>query len=251
MFCRSGACAATAVVAILLLFTTPAQAQVYKCVDTDGNPSYSQTPCPDQPSTEVNVSSSSTRNTNCSWARRFALDTARRMRGGRSSTELFNIYGGVDSVSKGTVSLINYVYQYEHADEVSSERVATLTFAMCSGGSLGDVSCEALPFSAGDDPNRCEADSPDDFEAKQAEATGMPVEQVESAETVASDFAAPPPRVQQANDPDAFNDCRQPVRDEMDRIYALMRDGYDAATGERYRERINELRLQYRECTRR
>ena len=68
---------------ILLVACWPAQAQVFKCVAANGELTYSQTPCPEKDSkvtVERTAKSNATDETECQFAHRFALATAREMR---------------------------------------------------------------------------------------------------------------------------------------------------------------------------
>ncbi len=105
----------------LALASSAGAADIYKCTDADGNLSYSQTPCPKQKSVEVSVSGSggSNESVDCSYANRFAFSAARLMQAGTRSDELFNRYGGIDSLSKGSINIINYVYGYRTSNDVS------------------------------------------------------------------------------------------------------------------------------------
>ena len=116
-----------AAIACVLILPTDSQAAVYKCVDDEGTITFSQAPCPDNPE-KVNVQGVSTGSAkddvDCRYANRFALDTAKTMRTGMESVDLFDSYGGLDSLSKGTINLINFVYRYKANSTVSSERIA-------------------------------------------------------------------------------------------------------------------------------
>lgn len=241
-FIRAAACLSVA------FFTAPASAQVYKCVDDAGNLTFSQVPCPGQSTSKVGTGAKRTSDTDCSWATRFARDVARRMQSGRTSDQTFGAYGGVDAVSSGTLNLINYVYRYQHASDVSVDRIASLTGSMCSAGSLGDVSCEALPFNEYDDPDRCEENGTEDEADDGASAAAAAT--VGAAERRPAAAPAPAASSAQADRSEAVESCKQPVRDKIDAINESMRSGYDPARGERYREELRELSRRYRDCDR-
>ncbi len=238
--------AATGVV--LALVSAPVDAQIYKCVDAAGNLTFSQVPCPGQSTSKVDTGAKRASATDCSWATRFARDVARRMQSGRSSDQTFDAYGGVDAVSSGTLNLINYVYRYQHASDVSIERIASLTGSMCGAGSLGDVSCEALPFTEHDDPERCEADDPEDDADDSPSAAAVATTGAANAQPAVTSTSSALPT--QADRSDAVEKCKQPIRDRIDAINEAMRSGYDAARGERYREQLRDLSRQYRDCER-
>jgi hypothetical protein len=59
----------------------------------------------------------------CSLASRFAVTAARHMRAGSRSDEVFNRYGGLDSLSKGSIGVINYVYSFRTNNDGSEEGI--------------------------------------------------------------------------------------------------------------------------------
>lgn len=69
------------------------------------------------------------------------------MRQGFTKEETIAEHGGAGEISPGTQKLINYVYLYRDTRGMSQDRVVALTAAQCESGSLGDVSCQALPSS--------------------------------------------------------------------------------------------------------
>ena len=87
------------------------EAGVYKCIDTDGSITYTQTPCPNQVTTTVNTSSApkASDTMDCKHANQFALTIARSMKSGRASADAFDHYGGFDGLSKSAINIINYV----------------------------------------------------------------------------------------------------------------------------------------------
>lgn len=235
-----------------LLLASGAQAEIYKCTADDGGITYSQIPCPQEKTETVRtVTSRSSAPADCRWASQFATEVARRMRTGRDSASLFDLYGGVDSVSNGTVNIINYVYRFRSDDSIGVERISSLAGNMCKAGSLGDVSCEALPY--GQDPTgkRC---NPDDEDGESAVTTVATVDNSDllgnastaqeasnNSRRVVSNAAPPEDRSQ-------IEACKKRYRDQIDAIDARMRNGYDSSQGERYREELRELTTRLREC---
>lgn len=234
--------------------TTDAHADVYKCVGADGAVTFSQTPCPGEDVSIISrsVSTHSGDDTDCTHASRFALATAKTMRDGASSAELFSRYGGLDSLSKGTINIINYVYGYRANKDVSVERVAALTQAKCRARSLGDVSCGALPFTYTEQLGGCDATS------KEAEATSVASEQfaaplpalreAEEAQRASSDAQLSFDVASKARAEQQRQQCRHSTQRSIDNINAQMRGGYSSEQGERYRVRLRELREQLRDC---
>ncbi len=217
----------------VIFITVDASADIYKCKDTDGNLMYSQTPCKKQASEKIgSTRSDSTQATDCSLASKFAFTTARYMRAGSRSDEIFSRYGGLDSLSKGSIGVINYVYSFRTNVDVPEERIGGLAQAKCRAKSFGDVSCETLPPSFIDGLGGCDAE-----EWKEAPAEATP----------------PPARRAIARVADSSNDevtlqCKTRYRDQIDAIDAEMRRGYSSAQGEAYRARLRVLTQQLRQC---
>lgn len=241
-----------------LLLATGAQAEIYKCIADDGGVTYSQIPCPEEKVETVRtVTSRSSDPADCRWASQFANEVARRMRTGKDSASLFDLYGGVDSVSNGTVNIINYVYRFRSDDSIGVERIASLAGNMCKAGSLGDVSCESLPY--GQDPTgkRCNPDDDEtDGDANSTVATVAPVDNSDllgsanaSQDASGSDNAR---RIVSNAEPAENNEqreaCKKRYRDQIDAIDARMRSGYDSEQGERYREQLRGLTTRLRAC---
>ena len=53
--------------------------------------------------------------------------------------------GGVNTISRGTLGVINYVYSFKHSTATQPDRVAQLTIARCNARAFGKVSCEDFP----------------------------------------------------------------------------------------------------------
>lgn len=231
-----------------ILLASGAQAEIYKCVADDGAVSYTQIPCPEERSETVqHISARRDEPVDCRWASQFANDVARRMRTGKDSASLFDLYGGVDSVSKGTVNIINYVYRFRSDESIAVERIASLAGNMCKAGSLGDVSCESLPY--GQDPTgkRC---NPDDEEAASNGSTPLgsntpTVQQVAVSNGSSGSNRSSTDSADRSAQTEA---CKDRYRDQIDAIDAQMRNGYDSEQGEVYRERLRSLTTSMREC---
>ena len=225
-----------ALLLVAVLAASGAQAEIYKCVADDGGITYSQIPCPKQKTTTVRSAVPKTGAVvDCRWASAFAGDVTRRMRSGLASEALFDFYGGIDSVSPGTINIINYVYRFRGNESVPEQRISSLAGSMCKAGSLGDVRCEALPY--GQDPGgRCDDEETD----------AGPVESIAPAQALP---LAEQTNIQQQARTDVSNDqCKQGIRDQIDAIDAQMRRGYDSAQGERYRERLRALTTRLHQC---
>ena len=222
----------------LLVASVPGRADVFKCTAEDGGLTFQQTPCPEQKVEKVaaQVPVVADKETDCSFANRFAVSTARLMRAGVKSNEVFDRYGGLDALSRPTIGVINYVFSFRTSDDVTVERIAELAGAKCKVGSFGDAKCETLPLSFTDGIGGCDGDLQNE---------------VIIAETRAeTNLAARAPQ-QSANSGrslEAIEACKQHYRDEIDEIDAEMRGGYGSEQGEVYRQRLRLLTEKLRAC---
>ncbi len=234
-----------AILLAAVLSASTAQAEIYKCVADDGSVSYLQIPCPKQISETVRSALPKTRAVvDCRWASAFAGDVTRRMRGGMASEALFDFYGGIDSVSSGTINIINYVYRFRGDEAIPEQRISSLAGSMCKAGSLGDVRCDVLPY--GQEPgDRCDPEKTE--ENLSVDADSRPngeLQQSASATTVGVQAS----NQQQARASGSSDQCKKGIRDQIDAIDAEMRSGYDSAQGERYRESLRTLTTRLHNC---
>ncbi len=229
------------ITSLLTLGLSAAHADIYKCTDADGSITYAQIPCVNQETENVNSSGVviETSEIDCSYADRFALATARRMRVGMSSSELFEFYGGIGDLSKESIGVINYVYSYRTNDAVTVDRIAELTLAKCQALSLGNVSCEVLPTAYTESIGGCAAaeNAEETVAAQVTPAEPAPVPQQQTKRRTFSDPIA-----------ERTEDCRNYYRDKIDAVDAQMRSGYSSEQGEAFREKLRRLAEQMRAC---
>ena len=142
-----------------------AVAATYKCVDANGDVTYSQTPCKRNQTTDKKLSGNENPIVmeDCKYSGAFAQLAFRHMRSGLNTQQLYDRYGGINSISQATLGVINYVYAFKHSTAMRPARVAELTIARCNAQAFGKVSCEDFPmefqemiFSC-DDEERAEA----------------------------------------------------------------------------------------------
>ena len=241
-----------ALIPIALLLATGAEAEIYKCVAEDGSVAYSQIPCPTQLTTTVRTPVSRTNDVvDCRWATQFATDVGRRMRTGLPPDAVFNFYGGIDSVSPGTLNIINYVYRFRGNEAMPLERISTLAGSMCKAGLLGDVRCEFLPYGQDETGEACNPDAADQSadavrarHAGEDEIARMAGSNSGSNFDDVADSNKEIARMAGSNDA-ARDQCKKRYRDEID---AQMRSGYDSAQGEAYRKRLRALTNSLRAC---
>lgn len=222
----------------LLFACADAQGDVFKCTAEDGSLTFQQTPCPEQKVEKVQNAVSASATQDCSHAGQFATLAARLMRSGLRSDEIFDRYGGVDSLSRSSLGVINYVFTFRTNDDVSIERIAALTQAKCQARSLGDVNCETLPALYTETLASC---NPDLEEDRVASTAGS------SEQTIAA-----PISTRAATDgtrsSEEIAQCKKKNRDAIDAIDAEMRRGYSSEQGEAYRQRLRVLTERLRAC---
>jgi hypothetical protein len=236
-------------VLVTLLLSCDVHADVYKCTDADGSLTYSQVPCAVPEKTEkiaVTQTHNETATAECEYAVKFALSAAGAMKNGAGSDELFDLYGGLDSVTKGTIGIINYVYEFRPNVAVTEERIAELTQAKCEAGSLGDVACAALPLMFTKRLGGCDAET--------AEPPAIPV-QSENVLAAVADAQQGDDAAHRLNEREAMNranessrQCKEKYQDAIKRLDEQMRSGYTSAQGEVFRERRRGLRENLSQC---
>jgi len=222
----------------LLLACIGAQADVFKCTAEDGSLTFQQTPCPEQKVEKVQTSPSESAAQDCGQAQQFAGMSARLMRSGLRSDEVFARYGGIDSLSKSTLGVINYVYTFRTNDDVSVARIAALTQAKCQANALGNVNCETLPTAVSETLVSCNPDL-----EEQRVATTVSTSEATPAESRPVRAAASTTRSSEE-----VAQCKKRNRDAIDAIDAEMRRGYSSEQGEAYRKRLRGLTEQLRAC---
>ncbi|MBT8079733.1 MAG: DUF4124 domain-containing protein [Gammaproteobacteria bacterium] len=224
-----------------------AAADIYKCKEADGSLTYSQTPCPDNDTTVIITETGTERiieKRDCRHAHQFALSTAGSMREGAASTDIFDYYGGVDSLSNGSIGIINYVYIYRNKTSVSIERIASLVESQCEGGTMPQVSCVDLPISFTEQLGGCSDDSNEEDKTQLAVADAPP-----QAPLAAQSDRSTATEYQPTDSPGQSRaDCRQRYQAEIDNIDARMRSGYSSAEGNRLRDKRRQLQTQRSRC---
>lgn len=160
----------------------------------------------------------------------------------RTANTIFDSYGGLGALSKGSVSLISYVFQFRTNTDVSAVRVSALATAKCQARAFGDVSCEQLPALFTNEFGGCNRDDggPDsttavDTDGMNAQAIhlqpfGGPTSSTSSRDTTADMKARN--REAKAIEEERRLECRDRVKSQIDSIKSRMRNGYTSAQGE-------------------
>jgi hypothetical protein len=236
---------------LALLMSLNVDAEIYKCKDAEGSLTYSQTPCASVDKTERVMgveSSKESEPADCGYANKFALATARVMKNGAGSDELFNLYGGLDSLSKGSIGVINYVYQFRQNDAVSIERIAALAQSKCEVRALGKVACEDLPILFTDRLGGCDAEADEPTEMPTfVEPEPMAISSIESQQKQA---AARRSNEDQAEARALANGklCKEQYKTQIEKLDEQMRSGYTSGQGDALRERRRNLRDKISKC---
>jgi hypothetical protein len=226
--------------AIACFSPVSALAQIYKCTEADGGIVYAQAPCSTELVADTEATSWGAEAIDCRYANTFAAWTARLMHAGTTSNDFFDRYGGLSSMSRGSVGVINYVYSFRANDDVTVERIAGLSLAMCEAGSFGDASCSALPSSYTETVGGCDSEDgplmPEEFVGEPPAEQAPPQARQQSAPAASSRSAS------------ETQECKKPLRDQVDEIDATMRSGYSSAQGEIYKEQLRSLTQAMRRC---
>ena len=220
----------------LLVTSTPGRADVFKCTAEDGGLTFQQTPCPVQKVEKIATQAVAEKGLDCSFANRFAVSTARLMRAGVKSDEVFDRYGGLDALSRSSIGVINYVYLFRTNDDVTVERIAELSDAKCRVGSFGEANCEALPLSFVEGIGGCDGEG--EVQEILAAEPGDPQHVV----------STPTRSAASGRSDEEIQTCKKHYRDSIDEIDAEMRSGYSSEQGEIYRQRLRLLTEKLRAC---
>ena len=240
-----------------------ANAQIFKCVAENGELTFSQTPCAEKDS-KVTVIKSGSRSSDeaadCEHARRFALDTAEQMKSGAASITIFDSYGGLGALSKGSVSLISYVYQFRTNDDISAVRVSALATAKCRARAFGDVSCEQLPASFTNRLGSCDKDGDDDgqssIDAGDTDGMGVQAMQLQDAGRNPTNYSSQGTntalsarnRQPKETEDDTRLKCRAKIKSQIASINTKLRGGYTYAQGESLKRSRRDLEAKKRDC---
>ncbi len=240
--------------ALTVLSPNTTRAEIFKCVAADGALTFSQSPCREEGSkvtVQETVGGAADEPADCEHARRFALATAQEMRSGTESSALFDRYGGLGALSKGSVSLISYVFQFRTNNDVSVERVSALATSKCQARAFGDVSCEQLPVSFTNQIGGCDDDEKhnDDVELAFASAEPQPAPlQDEQSEPQQNAALQAQERQARAREEEQRSQCKQNIKAQIGGINAQMRSGYSSSLGESLKKKRRALEDRLRDC---
>lgn len=136
--------------------TGTAIAGAYKCTDTVGNISYSQTPCRGVDSRQqksLNYGGPSPAwegaadpGDNCAEVGYVAADVHDALRSGHDAQSLIARHGGINGINPYLLSLINYVNGFRYDNTISTTRISELAVSKCQGGGFGKLHVGDLPI---------------------------------------------------------------------------------------------------------
>jgi len=228
----------------LLAFSTPGMA-VFKCVDAEGNVSFSQAPCSGrEKSSEIQLDGAvagKVEARTCELTGLYAEDAAKRMRGGSDYSREIDRYGGTYGARPAMVGLVNYIYSFR-ANDAAPVRIASLARAKCQAASFGPMAFEDLPVSEYYvyDESRHAWVRKGEMSAAQPQA---------ESQTLPADIA---PQQPAAIGTDAGSkevkrkqECAQ-AQQQLRETEAKLRAGYSAAEGETLREERREFQTEVR-----
>lgn len=244
----------TSLAVIISLAVIPYQkchARTYKCIDEDGNISYSQKACKNNQKTDrvIGKRRSYSENPDCEYARRFAATVAREMRAGADVHQTFSRYGGINSLSKGPVNIINYVYSYRNSNDMSSQRIAALTQTKCNARSFGDLKCDDLPFEFTSRIGGCELQIGGQFGPGRDPSIEFQDQEVlkEKAKLRAKESKIRAGKEAKLRERRLKEKCKKRYERKLANIDDKMRRGYSSKLGERLRAERRDLRKSMRE----
>lgn len=128
---------------ITLLTCQTAWARVYRCTDAAGQVSYSQTPCKaSQQSAQMRGLEEGSKQDRdlCRTARDLGMLAFEDMSKGIEPDAVMDQYGGVNYISHAALGVINFVASLRYNQNLTAQRVGSLTFARCREGGFGTLS---------------------------------------------------------------------------------------------------------------
>lgn len=130
----------------LLALTLPSHAEVYRCINSSGATTYTQTPCSAYDKSEIALieNASNYRNNDCDVIRSFAWHAADAARRDVASPSVFKRYGGLHQLPAASVTIVNEVYQSVGMGR-SNDQATAVAVRQCKTGNLGSVNCAGLP----------------------------------------------------------------------------------------------------------
>jgi len=232
------------------LSTTTAEAAAYRCVDDDGNTSYSEKPCSvDQRVNKIISGIGGGIEYHCELPQQLALKTAATMRDGQPSSTVFRQYGGIHTLSPTAISIINYVYQFKHNYEATTERIVALTEQRCEVGSFGVTDCAVFPASLVASVGGCHGSGHNVADLNQSFTSGNQSESSSnrnSQQTLAQNAASLPVTAKRSNESSA--DCRTRLRHQLEGLESRLNSATPGSNQQQLRAKQRELKRGAERC---
>jgi len=134
---------------VLLFSSVYANAGVYKCIDADGNITYSQTTCTAssaQKKLSNTVKTTPVDAATCRMVGQAAREVFSSVKRGNDTQAVLQTYGGLNSINPRMLNLINYVSSFRSHDKIGGERVGQLSESKCRSGGFGAFTVDDLQF---------------------------------------------------------------------------------------------------------
>jgi len=148
---------------VTLLINSPVVfARAYRCADTSGNITYSQSPCAANQTGSRMRGISTSKNSDrkaCTHVRRFATESFEKLQDGTEPSMLINEYGGPGYISPITLNTINFASSFRFNKNVSARKVGAMAYNKCANRGFGKIQTSDLPDEILP-PRKPEQDSP-------------------------------------------------------------------------------------------
>lgn len=213
----------------LLADSSPCAARAYRCTDSQGNITYSQSPCSgDQTGSSIlgRASTISGDREACTLLRDFAAKSFDKLKRGAEPSALIDEYGGPGYIDRLTLNVINFTSGFRFTKQLPVSKVSVLAYNKCKSGGFGRIRAGDLP------PEMLPPET----------QTSEPPKQFPSQYTPVAEAPA---------QYEAQNDRRDSLcQDYQQRLHELnrnMRRGYDAGAGQRIRKERRQYEALLRE----
>lgn len=247
---------------LMLLIPSEVEAKIYKCVGGDGSVSYAQRPCAAAEQTSKILGDKSVRERfDCRVARAFSTHIAGEMKAGSTADDVFDQYGGVNSITPTSMSVINYVFSHKTNVDTSVQRISALSGARCDTGTYSrNLECEHFPPSFIEGKGGCSAAKGESPSIDYQRENELASEDDSRSNLIATrvDPASSGSNVRVSSDEnynvlatsasDKQNECRVTIREQIGALQDRMRGRLSMEEHERLGEERSSLRDSYESC---
>jgi len=133
---------------IVLVFSTPIQANIYRCTDTEGNVSYSEKPCAKQQQTKElkRRHFELLKPEVCNELTFVVKKMFPKIRGRKNMDKVYERLERKSSLSKPMRKVVNYLASYRFNKSLSNRRIMTMTKDRCLRGGFGAITEQDFPL---------------------------------------------------------------------------------------------------------